>query len=104
MFLTNVFISLLSKEEYLFEYDFMNPFIVPIYEGFFGYFISLILLFDVDYFNDALVVYKTTSVGNFTLFIILLINFLCFLCGIKNMFKMVTLKLYLIGNNFKDIF
>ena len=35
-----------SIEKYLFEYDYMNPFIVLMYEGFFGFFISFIVFID----------------------------------------------------------
>ena len=35
-----------SIEKYLFEYDYMNPFVVLMYEGFFGFFISFIVFID----------------------------------------------------------
>ena len=90
----NMFVSLLdSIEKYLFEYDFMNPFIVLMCEGMFGLVISLIFIFSDNYFNDAVIVYKNFSAGKFTLFIFLLFLYVI-ICGIKNIFKMVTIKLY----------
>ena len=63
------------------------------YEGFFGLIICSIFLSAENYFNDATDVYKECSGGDFTFFIFLLI-FYVILCGIKNVFKMVTIKLY----------
>ena len=63
------------------------------YEGFFGLIICSIFFSAENYFNDATDVYKKCSGGDFTFFIFLLI-FYVILCGIKNVFKMVTIKLY----------
>ena len=41
-----------SIEKYLFEYDYMNPFVVLLYEGLFGFFISFLNLIDENYFHD----------------------------------------------------
>ena len=94
VFVINILVSSLdSIEKYLFEYDYMNPFVVLMYEGFFGLIICSIFLSAENYFNDATDVYKKCSGGDFTFFIFLLI-FYVILCGIKNVFKMVTIKLY----------
>jgi hypothetical protein len=94
VFVINILVSSLdSIEKYLFEYDYMNPFVVLMYEGFFGLIICSIFLSAENYFNDSSDVYKKCSGGDFTFFIFLLI-FYVILCGIKNVFKMVTIKLY----------
>ena len=41
-----------SLEKYLFEYDFMDPFVVLMYEGIFGFLLSFFLFFRRNYLKD----------------------------------------------------
>ena len=84
-----------SIEKYLFEYDYMDPFVVLIYEGLFGFLLTFFLFFLKEYFDDFIKVYKKCydSPWNFTLFIFLLILYMV-LSGLKNIFKVVTIKIY----------
>ena len=80
-------------EKYLFEYDFMNPFLVLLYQGVIGFLLSFFFLFDKIYFNDFVLIYKNNSVGRFVLFIFLLLAYII-LSGGKNLFRVVTTKIY----------
>ena len=82
-----------SIEKYLFEYDYMNPFVVLLYEGLFGFFISFLNLIDENYFHDFVDIYKDKDSKEFALFIFLLIVFII-LSGGKNLFRIVTTKIY----------
>ena len=82
-----------SIEKYLFEYDYMNPFVVLMYEGLFGFFISFLNLIDGNYFYDFVKIYKDKDSKEFALFIFLLIVFII-LSGGKNLFRIVTTKIY----------
>ena len=41
-----------SIEKYLFEFDYMNPFVVLMYEGLFGFLLSFLLFIHKNYFKD----------------------------------------------------
>ena len=82
-----------SIEKYLFEYNYMNPFVVLMYEGLFGFFISFLNLIDENYFHDFVDIYKDKNSKEFALFIFLLIVFII-LSGGKNLFRIVTTKIY----------
>ena len=81
--------SCYSIEKYLFEYDYMNPFVVLMYEGLFGFFISFLFLIDENYFLDFVIIYRRRDAKQFALFIFLLIFFII-LSGGKNLFRVVT--------------
>ena len=80
-------------EKYLFEYDFMNPFVVLLYQGLMGFVLSFFFLFDKIYFYDFVLIYKNNSVGRFVLFIFLLLAYII-LSGGKNLLRVVTTKIY----------
>ena len=82
-----------SIEKYLLEYDYMNPFIVLMYEGFFGFFISFIVFIDGNYFHDIALIYKNYSSGKFVLFIFLLIIYMILSAG-KNLYRIFVTKIY----------
>ena len=82
-----------SIEKYLFEYDYMDPFVVLIYEGLFGFLLTFFLFFLKEYFDDFIKVYNSYSGGEFALFIFLLVLYMVF-SGLKNIFKVVTIKIY----------
>ena len=82
-----------SIEKYLFEYDFMNPFIVLMYKGTVGFFLSFLNLLDTNYLYDIVVIYKINTTGKFIGFIFALIAYII-LSGGKNIFRMITTKIY----------
>ena len=82
-----------SIEKYLFEYNFMNPFIVLMYEGTTGFFLSFLNLLDQNYFYDLVEIYKNNTTGKFVGFIFMLIAYII-LSGGKNIFRVITTKIY----------
>ena len=82
-----------SIEKYLFEYNFMNPFIVLMYEGTIGFFLSFLNLLDKNYFYDLVEIYKNNTTGKFVGFIFMLIAYII-LSGGKNIFRVITTKIY----------
>ena len=82
-----------SIEKYLFEYDFMNPFIVLMYEGTTGFFLSFLNLLDKNYFYDIVEIYKKNTTRKFVGFIFMLIAYVI-LSGGKNIFRVITTKIY----------
>jgi hypothetical protein len=92
--ISQIFSSCLdSIEKYLFEYDYMNPFIVLMYEGFFGFFLSFIVFINGNYFNDVALVYKKNSAGKLVLFIFFLIIYMI-LSALKNLYRVFVTKIY----------
>ena len=81
-----------SIEKYLFEYNYMNPFVVLMYEGLFGFLLTFFFFFLPEYFQDVNKIYKNID-KNFALFIFLLIVYMI-LSGLKNIFRVVTIKIY----------
>ena len=92
--ITNMLLALMdSLEKYLYEYDYMNPFIVLMYEGLFGFILTFLYFLVPGYLDDIGVVYKNTTGGEFALFIFLLFLYILFSGG-KNLFRVVTIKIY----------
>ena len=82
-----------SIEKYLFEYDFLNPFYVLMLEGFFGFFMSFLYFLIPGYWEDIKHIFGTLSANDLTIFIFLLILYII-LCGGRNVFRVVTTKIY----------
>ena len=82
-----------SVEKYLFEYDYMNPFVVLMYEGALGFFLSFINLLERNYFYDIVLMYKQIDVGKFVLFISMIFAHII-LSGGKNLFRVITNKIF----------
>lgn len=80
-------------EKYIFEYDFLNPFEVLMFEGLFGFLLSFFFFLVPDYLKDISKVYKESTRGMSILFITLLIVYFI-LCGGRNIFRVFTNKLY----------
>ena len=78
-------------EKYLFEYNYMNPFVVLMYEGLFGFLLTFFCFFLPDYFQGIIKIYNANL--NFALFIFLLFVY-TILSGFKNIFRVVTIKIY----------
>ena len=81
-----------SIEKYLFEYNYINPFIVLMYEGLFGFALTFLFFFLPDYFQDVKKLYKNNST-RFILFIFILIIYMA-ISGLKNIFRVVTIKIF----------
>ena len=82
-----------SIEKYLFEYNYLNPFVVLMYEGLFGFVLSFLFCFHQDYFQDIKTIYKHKTIGEFILFLFVLIVYMV-LTGLKNIFRVVTIKIF----------
>ena len=92
--LYQIFCALIDNiEKYLFEYNYFNPFFVLRYEGMFGFFISFLNFDFPDYGKDFIKVYKNNSIENNFLFTFLILLYIV-LCGGRNVFRVVTTKLY----------
>ena len=92
--ITHIFAPLVDLlEKYLFEYDYLDPFIVLAYEGLFGFLLSFFLFFIPGYLDDIILIFKTNYGWEIVLFVSLIIIYII-LCSLRNAFKMVTTKLY----------
>ena len=93
-FLCQVFSAILdSIEKYLFEYDFLNPYYTLMLEGIFGFFLSFLFFINSNYLVDIINTFKILSVGNVIFFTFLLILYII-LCGGRNLYRVITTKLY----------
>ena len=93
-FICQIFGALIDAiEKYLYEYDYLNPFYTLMYEGIFGFFMSLLYFLIPNYLDDIIIVYKTFSAGKLVLFTFLLILYII-LCAGRNAFRVITTKLY----------
>ena len=94
IFLNNFFDNYLDTvEKYLFEYDYVNPFKVLMFEGLFGIILCFSLLFFPDFSVNIRKVYRENSTGKFILFLFFLFIYFI-LCGGKNIYRVITTKLY----------
>ena len=82
-----------SIEKYLFEYNYLNPFVVLMYEGLFGFVLSFLFFFHHDYFRDIKNIFKNKKTGEIILFLFVLIVYTA-LSGLKNIFRVVTIKIF----------
>ena len=82
-----------SVEKYLFEYDFMNPLVILMYEGSIGFFLSFLNLLERNYFYDLVILYNKKDVGKFVSFIFMLFAYVI-LSGGKNLFRVITTKIF----------
>ena len=82
-----------SIEKYLFEYDYMDPFVVLIYEGIFGFLISQLLLISKNYMEDFRNFFGKKD-GNKKIGLIFALIFYMIISGWKNLFRVVTTKIY----------
>ena len=80
-------------EKYLFEYDYLNPFLLLMYEGLIGICISFIFCFTPSYLKDIKLVVKKIYGWDLFLFLFLIILYFI-LSALRNTFKMVTTKIY----------
>ena len=80
-------------EKYLFEFNYMNPFKVIMFEGLINtiFIIIIIILFDRDSFNEDFEKFK--NLDGKIYFIILLFLYFIF-SGLKNIYRVSTIKLY----------
>ena len=71
----------------------MDPFVVLMYEGLFGFILSFLFFLEGDYFHDVADVNKQNSIGMFILFLFLLFVYIILSAGM-NIFRVVTNKIY----------
>ena len=94
IFLIHFFNSFLDLiEKYLFEFDFMNPFMTLMAEGIFGLIFSIFYCIYDNVFNDIKLFFKNNSASNIILMVFLLIIYVI-LSGGKNTFRILTNKIY----------
>ena len=82
-----------SLEKYLFEYNKLNPFLVLMIEGVFGFIFCIIYGFFDNPFDDIIKFKNNKSNSQFIALIIAFI-FYVILSGGKNLFRVVTTKIY----------
>ena len=82
-----------STEKYLFEYNNINPFYVLLFEGLFGFILSLIYGMFENRIYFISMYQKTKSNKQFSILILLLI-FYMILSGLKNSFRVQTTKIF----------
>ena len=80
-------------EKYLFEYDYINPFLLLMFEGLIGVALSFLLCFTSNYFDDFILVFKKFEGWDSALFIFLIIIYII-LSALRNAFRMITTKIY----------
>ena len=94
IFLMQFFCSLeQSIEKYLFEYNQLNPFLVLMIEGIFGFIFCFIYSFFQNPFDDIIQFKNSKSTSEFSVLILGLILYVV-LSGGKNIFRVVTTKIY----------
>ena len=94
IFLMQFFCSLeQSIEKYLFEYNQLNPFLVLMIEGIFGFIFCSIYSFFQNPFDDIIQFKNSKSTSEFSVLILGLILYVV-LSGGKNIFRVVTTKIY----------
>ena len=94
IFFIHLFNSLFdSIEKYLFEYDFYDPFKTLMWEGIFGFLVTLIYFFIENPLDDIIFYYKNKGRGDFIGLIFLLLLY-TILCGGRNAFRVITNKIY----------
>ena len=82
-----------SIEKYLYEYAQLNPFIVLLFEGVFGFILTFILNIFYNPFNEIIQFKNNKSNTEFIILIIALILYIILSAG-KNIFRMITTKIY----------
>ena len=94
--ISKIFVSCTdSIEKYLFEYDFINPFVVLMYEGIFGYLLSFFLFLKSNYLEDIRnFIKKNNNNKKKIIGIIFALFFYMITSGGKNIFRVVTNKIY----------
>ena len=94
--ISKIFVSCTdSIEKYLFEYDFMDPFVVLMYEGIFGYLLSFFLFLKSNYLEDIRnFIKKNNNNKKKIIGIIFALFFYMITSGGKNIFRVVTNKIY----------
>ena len=86
---------MISIEKYLFEYDYMNPFVVLMYEGTIGFFLSFISLIEQIYYYDVKSVVKNNEnhTGKIVGFAFMLLGYVI-LSGGEYLFRLMTTNIF----------
>ena len=80
-------------EKYLLEFDYYNPFEALMWEGIFGFIITLIYCYEQNTLNDIIRYWKYNSLSNFVVLMVLFFIYMI-LCGVRNAFRIITNKIY----------
>ena len=83
-----------SIEKYLFEYDYMDPFVVLMYEGIFGFLLSFFLFFSQNFLYEIRKYIKDSSDTKYIIGLIFSLVFYVIISGVKNLFRVVTNRIY----------
>ncbi len=75
-------------ERYLYEYNFINPFIIISLEGFFGFIMVFIYSYGENPFKDIKKIYNENDIGKFILCLFLLFLYFVFSAG-TNIYKII---------------
>ena len=98
MFLGQIFLSFRDViEKYLLDYNFINPYQILMFEGFFGLIMTSICFFVIEEPFDKLIKSYDTWQNQQTIYILLLTIFFIFyflLSGSKNVYRLLTNKIY----------
>ena len=98
MFLGQIFLSFRDViEKYLLDYNFINPYQILRFEGFFGLIMTSICFFVIEEPFDKLIKSYDTWQNQQTIYILLLTIFFIFyflLSGSKNVYRLLTNKVY----------
>ena len=82
-----------SIQKYLFEYNQLSPFLVLLFEGIFGFLLSVIFSIFKNPFDEIILFKKNNSDKDFIVLIIALIIYMI-LSGFKNIFVVLTTKIF----------
>ena len=83
-----------SIEKYLFEYDYMDPFVVLMYEGIFGFLLSFFLFFSQNFLYEIRKYIKYSSDIKYIIGLIFSLVFYMIISCVKNLFRVVTNRIY----------
>ena len=82
-----------ANEKYLFEYDNLNPFYALLFEGLFGFLLSVIYVIFYNPFEKINEIKKNKTSSEFGILIFCLIIYVI-LSGLKNLFRVNTTKIF----------
>ena len=80
-------------EKYLLEYDFINPYLLLMMEGLFGFLLSLLLCIQVNPLKKITAIRNESSSKAFTYLIVCIVLYFLLSCG-RNIYRITTNKLY----------
>ena len=89
-----IFLSFMDvTERYLYDYDFLNPLLILMIEGIFGFLTTLIYSIHEDPFKEIIIIYKNIETWKFVILLFLLILYSVFSAAM-NVYKIICNVLY----------